>query len=87
MIAYECKRDCEDVIAGIFVGTMADAKAWLSNVKGSMQDWERASVRIYEVDAQTDKEGVLAALNWTPKYKRKREWQVTPRWGLKEVEL
>ena len=86
MIAYECKKDRESVPVGIFVGTMADVKTWLAAVKGSMQDWERAEVRVYEVDVQTDKEGVLAALNWTPKYKRKREWKVTPRWGLKEVE-
>ena len=86
MIAYECKKDCETDTAGIFVGTLAEVKAWLADVKGTMQDWERASVRVYEVDVQTDKEGVIAALNWTPMYKRKREWKATPRWGLKEVE-
>ena len=86
MIAYECKKDCETDTAGIFVGTLAEVKAWLADVKGTMQDWERAEIRVYEVDVPTDKENILAALNWTPKYNRKREWKVTPRWGLKEVE-
>ena len=86
MIAYECKKDCETDTAGIFVGTLTEVKAWLADVKGTMQDWERASVRVYEVDVQTYKEGVIAALNRTPNYNRKREWKLTPRWGLKEVE-
>ena len=86
MIAYECKEDHESVPAGIFVGTLAEVKVWLADLKGTMQDWERASVRVYEVDVQTYKESVIAALNRTPNYKRKREWKVTPRWGLKEVE-
>lgn len=86
MIAYECKQDMEAAPPGIFVGTMAEAKKWLKSTKENISsDFARQFIRIYEVDVQNDKAGVIAALNWHPIYTRKREWKVTPRWGMKEV--
>ena len=79
MKAYEVTLNDEDKPQ--FAGTMADAKAI---IKDADQSYYYGDLRVVEVEVQSDKEGVIWALNGVAKMTHGRTWRGTPRGGLKE---
>lgn len=79
-------RENDGPVDGTFVGTFAEARAWARTKKASHPSWDLCNLRVVEVDVRTDKEGVLACLAWRPIKTPLRQWKVTQRGGLKEVQ-
>lgn len=64
-----------------YEGTKGDAHEWVKNNVGKAY-WPEATIT--EVDMQTDKAGIVAALTGEPIETVLRTWGITPRGGLKE---
>lgn len=83
---YELKLGNGSPVDGTYVGTFAEARQWARKIKQEQPAWDLPNFVVHEVDIQTDKEGVLAALAWRPiKSEPLRRWKITPRGGLREV--
>ena len=65
-----------------YTGTKPEAQKW---VKDNVHKADWPEVVVHEVDVQTDKEGVIAALNSKAVITTtERAWGITPRGALKE---
>lgn len=67
----------------VYAGTIAEAKTW---VKDNVTAKLRFAVRVAELDFATDKAGVIKLLNGAAEPTALRQWSVTPRGGLAELE-
>lgn len=79
---YEVQIDTEE--KPTYAGTMADAKAAIKTAVENGAVY-LPDVRVTECEVQSDKEGLIFALNRLPVMTRGRTWMGTPRGGLKEM--
>lgn len=66
-----------------YAGTMAGVKTILKDRDSIPMYWP--DVRVTECEVQSDKEGLIFALNRLPVMTEGREWRGTSRGGLKEM--
>lgn len=62
----------------------ADTKSSAHSYAKAMPKHQWDTVRIVELELQSDKEGVIAALNRQPIYEEVQAWGLTKRGGLEE---
>ena len=82
MKVYEVHMDSES--KPVFVGTFDLAKKVVKDGQAGPEATFYRDIKVFECEVQTDKEGIIHALNRLPIIERSRSWRVTSRGGLKE---